>query len=59
MQETIKQITEKYGVPYFNYLRDDRFTEEDFVNSDHLNNKGAEKFSYILNEDVVKRYVRR
>ena len=59
MQETIKQITEKYGAPYFNYLRDDRFTEEDFVNSDHLNERGAEKFSHILNEDVVKRYVRR
>lgn len=59
MQETIKQITEKYGVLYFNYLRDDRFTQEDFFNSDHLNKQGAEKFSHILNEDVVKRYARR
>ncbi|HEV7475486.1 MAG TPA: D-alanyl-lipoteichoic acid biosynthesis protein DltD [Pyrinomonadaceae bacterium] len=59
MQETIKQITEKYGVPYFNYLRDDRFTTEDFIDSDHLNKRGAEKFSRILNEDVVKKYVRR
>jgi hypothetical protein len=59
MQDTIKQITEKYEVPYFNYLRDDRFTKEDFVNSDHLNKQGAEKFSRILNEDVVKRYVER
>lgn len=59
MQETIKQISEKDGVPYFNYLRDDRFTTEDFVNSDHLNQRGAEKFTRILNEDVVKRYVRR
>jgi hypothetical protein len=59
MQETIKQITEKYGVPYFNYLRDDRFTESDFTNSDHLNERGAEKFSQILNQDVVKIYARR
>ena len=59
MQDTIKQITEKYGVPYFNYLRDDRFKAEDFINSDHLNERGAEKFTHILNEDVVKRYVRR
>jgi hypothetical protein len=59
MQESIKQITEKYGVPYFNYLRDDRFTKGDFVDSDHLNSRGAEKFSRILNEDVVKRYVLR
>jgi len=59
MQETIKQITGKLGVPYFNYLRDDRFTLEDFVDSDHLNKRGAEKLSHILNEDVVKRYVQR
>jgi hypothetical protein len=59
MQDTIKQITEKCGVPYFNYLRDERFTTEDFINSDHLNSRGAEKFSRILNEDVVKRYVPR
>ena len=57
MQQTIKQITERDGVPFFNYLRDDRFTKEDFVNSDHLNKQGAEKFSQILNQDVVKRYV--
>ncbi len=56
MQETIKQITEKYQVPYFNYLRDKRFTESDFANSDHLNEIGAEKFTRILNQDVVKKY---
>ena len=39
------------------YLRDERFTTEDFFNIDHLNRRGAEKFSRILNEDVVKRYV--
>lgn len=57
MQETLKQISEKDGVPYFNYLRDERFTTQDFVDSDHLNKRGAEKFTRILNEDVVKRYV--
>jgi Protein of unknown function (DUF1574) len=59
MQETIKQFTGKYGVPYFNYLRDDRFTLEDFVDSDHLSKRGAEKFSHILNQDVVNVYARR
>jgi hypothetical protein len=59
MQETIKQISANSGVPYFNYLRDEGFTTEDFIDSDHLNERGAEKFSRILNEDVVKRYVRR
>ena len=59
MQEALKQITEKNGVPYFNYLRDDRFTDEDFIDSDHLNERGAKKLSHLLNEDVVKRYVRK
>jgi hypothetical protein len=59
MQDTINEITEKYGVPYFNYLRDERFTTDDFFNSDHLNRRGAEKFSRILNADVVKKYARR
>ena len=59
MQETIRQISEKYGVTYFNYLRDDRFTQEDFIDSDHLNGRGAEKFTRILDEDIVRKYVRR
>jgi len=59
MQKAMKEITEETGAPYINYLRDDRFTTEDFVNSDHLNKRGAEKFSRILNEDVINKYVRR
>jgi hypothetical protein len=54
MQATMKRISERWGVPYFNYLRDSRFKKDDFVNSDHLNREGAEKFTRILNEDVVK-----
>lgn len=57
MQETIRQITERHQVPYFNYMHDERFTDDDFINSDHLNERGARKFSQILNEDVVKRFV--
>jgi hypothetical protein len=57
MQETIKRVTEKYQVPYFNYLYDDRFNDDDFVNSDHLNDNGAYEFTRILNQDVVNRFV--
>jgi hypothetical protein len=57
MQETIKRVTEKYQVPYFNYFYDDRFADDDFVNSDHLNENGANKFTRILNQDVVNRIV--
>jgi len=59
MQETIKQISDKYGVRYFNYLRDHRFAPEDFIDSDHLNGRGAEKFAHILNEEVIDKYVQR
>jgi hypothetical protein len=55
MQETIKRMTEKHQVPYFNYLYDERFGDGDFVNSDHLNENGANKFTRILNQDVVNR----
>ena len=57
MQLTIKQFSEKYQIQYFNYLDDKRFGDPDFIDSDHLNKKGAEKFTYILNDDVVKRYI--
>ena len=57
MQETIKQLTEKCQAPYFNYLYDDRFGDDDFVNSDHLNESGANKFTRILDQDVINRFV--
>jgi hypothetical protein len=59
MQATIKQTSDKYQIQYFNYLYDERFGDGDFVDSDHLNKKGAEKFTQIINEDIVKKYVRR
>jgi len=56
MQETTKSIAGKCLAPYLNYLHDQRFAEDDFINSDHLNEKGALKFTKILDEDVVKKY---
>lgn len=55
MQKTIKQITEKYQISYFDYMKDERFNDQDFVNSDHLKENGAEKFTRILNQEVVRR----
>lgn len=53
-QKVIKNIQKDYGVMYFNYLNDKRFTKEDFRDNDHLNPKGAEKFSKIINEEILK-----
>lgn len=49
----INGLCNKYSCKYFDYFRDDRFTEKDFYDNDHLNFVGAEKFSRILDKDVV------
>lgn len=56
MQNEIKSLSQKYNVEYHNYLKDNRFTIEDFFDSDHLNARGAEKFSNILKNDIVEKY---
>ncbi len=59
MQQTMNQIAGNCRAPYMNYFYDKRFADDDFVNSDHLNEKGAAKFTKILDEDVVKKYLGR
>lgn len=54
MQEKIKELSERNNVPYYNYFLDKRFTEEDFRDIDHLNSEGAEKYSKIINEEILK-----
>lgn len=49
----IHELQQKYDLPYFNYLKDNRFTEEDFFNGSHLSDVGEKKFTKILNEDIV------
>jgi hypothetical protein len=56
MQNEIKYLSQKYDLEYYNYLRDKRFTAEDFFNSNHLSTKGAEKFSRILKDEVVAKH---
>ena len=52
--EFVRSICRKYHCDYFDYLKDSRFDISDFDNADHLNKKGAEKFSKIINEDIIK-----
>ena len=49
----IHELQQKYDLPYFNYLKDNRFTEEDFFNGSHLSDVGEKKFTKILNKDIV------
>lgn len=39
---------QRYGAIVLDYSRDRRFTDLDFFDSDHLNDKGAIKFTHIL-----------
>jgi hypothetical protein len=50
--QTVHELSTKYSFVYIDYLKDSRFGEQDFVNVDHLNNVGAEKFTKILNMDI-------
>jgi len=55
MTSKINNIATKYGVKYYNYFYDNRFDVSDFWDDDHLNEKGALKFSAILWNDMVKK----
>ena len=57
MQETIRRLCAHHRLEYYDYFTDSRFESKDFRDSDHLNALGAEKFSRIIKEDFVKKYV--
>lgn len=49
----INYLTAKYNLEYWDYSNSERFKKEDFYNCDHLNIKGANVFSKILNDRLV------
>ena len=57
MQNAIQTLSQKYNLKYYNYLKDERFVAEDFADSDHLSTPGAEKFSRILKDEVIGKYI--
>ncbi|MEW9093570.1 MAG: D-alanyl-lipoteichoic acid biosynthesis protein DltD [Clostridiaceae bacterium] len=48
----INEFKREYDFQYIDYFRSYLFTDEDFSDVSHLNSKGAEKFTQILNEVV-------
>ena len=48
----IGKLQKEYKLSYFDYLKDTRFVADDFFDSNHLSDVGAEKFTKILNEDL-------
>lgn len=53
MYNLIHEIQTADDLPYYDYLKDPRFTADDFYNSDHLSDKGAKKFTDILISDFM------
>lgn len=51
------QLTQKYGISYFDFFTDSRFQLEDFEDNDHLNAAGAKKFSQLLDQEIIKKLV--
>ncbi len=52
MYDIIKEMTKKYDVKYLDYMCDNRFCNEDFIDGDHLSTQGAEKITKILKNDI-------
>jgi hypothetical protein len=41
------------NVYYYNFLEDNNFITDDFFDADHLNEKGAEKFTEMIDEIII------
>lgn len=52
IMDSICSQTYTTAVRYIDMFQDNRFIKSDFVNSDHLNTKGAEKLTQILNKQL-------
>ncbi|BDB02539.1 chemotaxis protein [Clostridium botulinum] len=48
----INEFEKEYDFQYIDYFRSDLFGDDDFTDVSHLNPKGAEKFTQILNEEI-------
>ena len=51
-QADFRELEARYGVRYFNYMRDPGFTADDFLDADHLNEHGAVHFTKLLSAAI-------
>ena len=52
MQDNISFLINKYHVTYLNYFKNQLFNSRDFIDPDHLNIEGVEKFSKLLGVNI-------
>jgi len=50
---TAQSIANEFDIKYHNFINDERFVDKDFFNCDHLNHRGAVKFSEIIKKEVL------
>ena len=55
----IRNICAKYDCDYHNYTRDTRFDIRDYADNDHFNFVGANKYSRIINEEIVETHCKK
>jgi hypothetical protein len=53
-KQNVTSLCHKYNIRYYHYFNDARFSNDDFVDPDHLNSYGADKFTKILFADISK-----
>jgi hypothetical protein len=53
MYEILNSLQHEYKIPYYDYSNDARFTNDDFYDTNHLSNVGAEKFTKIVNTEIL------
>jgi hypothetical protein len=54
MQAEMARLRQAYGVQVADYMRDERFSDAEFYDFDHLTRAGAEHFTALLREEVVE-----
>lgn len=55
MHELTDSFRKEYNLLYYDYMKDKRFVADDFYDSNHLSDIGAEKFSKLLNNDIHRK----
>jgi len=55
MYDALQEICKQYdNVQYFDYFKDNRFTDDDFHDLKHLSEAGAKKFTLILKKEILE-----
>ncbi|MFI3269407.1 MAG: hypothetical protein SNG14_05555 [Rikenellaceae bacterium] len=53
MQGVVNELRSDFDIRYFDFFKDSRFVADDFYDSDHLSDVGAEKFTKILADTLA------